>query len=121
MSHWNYNVNCSYIASFHIFDIPCNMVYNLLIFPFLQIVWKHLYDPASSGDKGTLYAARNYLNAQNVSGEEVFMFAIFPPLGAPPKGPPGVYMPYMNNFGSLPPNNDPYQALLKSAHWFWRK
>ena len=37
-----------------------------------------------------------------------FKFAIFPPLGAPPQGPPGVYMPYMNNFGSLPPNNDPY-------------
>ena len=43
----------------------------LLIFFFLQIVWKHLYDPASSGDKGTLYAARNYLNARNVTVDPI--------------------------------------------------
>ena len=61
-----------------------------------------------------------YLTTAFGSGEEKFLsLPSFYPWG-PAQGPPGVYKPYMNNFGSLPPNNDPYQVLLKSAHWFWR-
>ncbi|XP_053398038.1 uncharacterized protein LOC123565316 [Mercenaria mercenaria] len=34
---------------------------------FLQVIWKILYSTASSKDTGTLYAARNSINAKNVS------------------------------------------------------
>ena len=48
-------------------------------------------------------------------------FAPFLPFGAPPLGPPGVHLPHMNNFGSLPPKDDPHQVWLKSANRFWRR
>ena len=32
-----------------------------------QIIWKHLYNQSSTTEKGTLYAARNYLHTHNVT------------------------------------------------------
>nr|XP_054763564.1 uncharacterized protein LOC129270188 [Lytechinus pictus] len=34
---------------------------------FYQVIWKQLYDAASGADKGTLYSARNFLEARNVT------------------------------------------------------
>ncbi|XP_072166071.1 uncharacterized protein [Diadema setosum] len=34
---------------------------------YYQVIWKTLYDPSSSADQGTLYAARNFLEARNVT------------------------------------------------------
>ena len=48
-------------------------------------------------------------------------FTPFFPLGALPLGPPGGHMLPMNNFGSLPPTDDPHQVWLKSANRFWRR
>ena len=48
-------------------------------------------------------------------------FTPFFPLGALPLGPPGGHMLPMNNFGSLPPKDDPHQVWLKSADRFWRR
>ena len=42
-------------------------------------------------------------------------------LWGPAPGPPGVHLPHMNNFRSLPPKDDPKQVWLKSAHRFWRR
>uniref|UniRef100_A0A7M5VF96 C2H2-type domain-containing protein n=3 Tax=Clytia hemisphaerica TaxID=252671 RepID=A0A7M5VF96_9CNID len=36
---------------------------------FMEVVWHFLYDASSSSDVGTLYQARNFLNARNVSKE----------------------------------------------------
>ena len=36
-------------------------------FDSLQVIWKVLYSTTSSKDTGTLYAARNKINAKNVS------------------------------------------------------
>ena len=36
------------------------------------------------------------------------IFAPFLPLGALPLGPPGAHRLHMNNFGSLPPKDDPH-------------
>lgn len=33
---------------------------------YLQVIWHHLYDTSSCRDKGTLYAARNMIDARNV-------------------------------------------------------
>ena len=33
------------------------------------MIWSHLYDTTSSGDKGTLYAARNFLEARKVGSD----------------------------------------------------
>ena len=38
-----------------------------LIHYFWQIIWKHLYDASSAADTGTLYSARNYLQARSVT------------------------------------------------------
>nr|XP_054758519.1 uncharacterized protein LOC129264636 [Lytechinus pictus] len=38
---------------------------------FYQVVWKVLYDPASAGDKGTLYQARNFLKTNNVTQDPI--------------------------------------------------
>eukprot|EP00057_Strongylocentrotus_purpuratus_P018700 XP_011673174.1 PREDICTED: uncharacterized protein LOC105442605 [Strongylocentrotus purpuratus] len=34
---------------------------------FYQVIWKSLYDASSAADKGTLYSARNYLEARGVT------------------------------------------------------
>ena len=41
-------------------------------------------------------------------------------LWGPIPGPPGVLLPHMKNFGSLPPKDDPHKVWLKSVHRFWR-
>ncbi|XP_071796288.1 uncharacterized protein [Asterias amurensis] len=38
---------------------------------FLEVIWKHLYDPSSSAEKGTLYNARNFLEARNVTKDPI--------------------------------------------------
>ncbi|XP_072181183.1 uncharacterized protein [Diadema setosum] len=34
---------------------------------FYKVIWKHLYDASSAADTGTLYSARNFLQARNVT------------------------------------------------------
>ncbi|XP_033638557.1 uncharacterized protein LOC117299208 [Asterias rubens] len=36
---------------------------------FYQVIWLHLYNTTSSGDKGTLYAARNFLEARRITSD----------------------------------------------------
>lgn len=46
------------------------LYYNRIFFPFiLQVIWKCLYSTLSGGDIGTLYSARNFLKAHNVSSD----------------------------------------------------
>lgn len=42
---------------------------NLCFISLYQVIWLHLYDTTSSGDKGTLYAARNFLEARGVTSD----------------------------------------------------
>ncbi len=42
---------------------------NFVFSYFQQVIWLHLYDTTSSGDKGTLYAARNFLEARKVTSD----------------------------------------------------
>lgn len=39
------------------------------MYPYFQVIWHHLYDTTSCRDKGTIYAARNLLDARNVSND----------------------------------------------------
>ena len=42
------------------------LYFNSFLPSHFKLVWDVLYDPASSADVGTLFQARNFLNARNV-------------------------------------------------------
>ena len=42
-----------------------NLILEVVIFFIYQVIWLHLYDTTSSGDKGTLYAALKFLMTFN--------------------------------------------------------